>query len=225
MSLTNIANKKIKNAMKGIDKSKQLQSFIHPDLIFRRNSIDLYIGRRGSGKTFNVLRELIKLSNLPQKGSYNSSIYCTDKTNDDTVNELLSMVKLETRFVFYKSMPTFLSDLVDVKMAYAEILGKGLLDETSDECKQDLSTALDLSVWGEPLYGTEILYDDAINVFKNTKNRKLLDLLFQNRQPRITYFLCLQDPFSLPAQIKRNLDTAIIFGGYTDKMMMSALLT
>ena len=74
MSLTDIVNKKIKNAMKGIDKSKQLQSFIHPDLISRRNSINLYIGR---GKTFNVLRELIKPSNLTNKGLYNSFLYYT----------------------------------------------------------------------------------------------------------------------------------------------------
>jgi hypothetical protein len=225
MSLTDIVNNKIKKAFKGIDKSKQLQSVTDPELIFRRNSINLYVGRRGSGKTFNVLRELIKLSNLKGYGGYNSFIYCTDKTNDDTVNELLSMVKLKTRIVSYKDMPVFLADLVDAKMAYSELLEKGLLNDATDKCKEDLMNALDLSYWGESMSGTVILYDDAINIFKNSKNKKLLDLLFQNRQPRITYFLCLQDPFSLPAQIKRNLDTAIIFGGYFDKMMMSALLS
>jgi hypothetical protein len=190
MSLTDIVNSKIKRAIKGIDKSKQLQSIIDPELIFRRNSINLYIGRRGSGKTFNVLRELIKLSNLPKMGGYNSFIYCTDKTNDDTVNELLSMVKLKTRLVSYKDMPQFLADLVDAKNAYGEVLEKGLLDDTTDKCVKDLMTALDLSCWGEPLSRTVILYDDGINVFKNTRNKKLPDLLFQNRQPRITYFLC-----------------------------------
>jgi hypothetical protein len=34
----------------------------------------------------------------------------------------------------------------------------------------------------------------------------------------------MQDGFSLPPQIKRNLDTCIIFGGYNDTQMLSMLL-
>jgi hypothetical protein len=170
-----------------------------------------------------VLRELIKLSNIKGYGGYNSFIYCTDKTNDDTVNELLSMVRLKNRAVSYKDMPVFPADLVDAKMAYSELLEKGLLEDATDKCKEDLMNALDLSYWGESTSGTVILYDDAINIFKNPKNKKLLDLLFQNRQPRITYFLCLQDPFSLPAQIKRNLDTCLVFGSYGDLHMLNTL--
>ena len=100
-SLTSTANSKIKRAMAGIDKSEQLQSVIDSELLFRRNSINLYIGRRCSGKTFNVLRELIKLSDLPDCAGYNSFVYITDKTNDSTVNELLSLIKLKVKVVTY----------------------------------------------------------------------------------------------------------------------------
>lgn len=209
--------------IRGIDKAEQLQSVIDPELNFRRNSINLYIGRRGSGKTFNVLRELIKLSQLPYFGGYNSFIYCTDKTNDDTVKELLGLVKLKVRVVSYDNMKVFLSDLVDVKDAYQEVLDKGLIHSATEKCKKDLINALDLSCFGEPTPGTVILYYDAINIFKSPKNKVLLDLLHQNRQPRITYFLCLQDAFALPPQVKRNLDTCVIFGGYNDTQMLSIL--
>jgi hypothetical protein len=123
------------------------------------------------------------------------------------------------------NMPVFLADLVGAKMAYSELLEKGLLEDATDKCKEDLMNALDLSFWGLPMSDTIILYDDAINIFKNSKNKKFLDLLFENRQPRITYFLYPQDLFSLPAQIKKNLDKAIIFGGYFDKMMMGSFLS
>jgi hypothetical protein len=39
-TLTDVINSKIKRAFKGIDKSKQLQSVVDPELIFRRNSIN-----------------------------------------------------------------------------------------------------------------------------------------------------------------------------------------
>jgi hypothetical protein len=223
MSLTDLVNSKIHKAIRGIDKSEQLQSIISPQLNFRRNSINLYIGRRGSGKTFNVLRELIKLSELPNKAGYNDFIYCTDKTNDNTVKELLGLIKLKTRVVSYADMPTFLTDLVDAKNAYADALDKNLVDDLSERCKQDLLKSVDLKNFTNYVPNTVILYDDAINIFKNPKNKVLLDYLHQNRQPRITYFLCLQDGFSLPPQIKRNLDTAILFGGYTDGQMLNML--
>ena len=47
-------------------------------------------------------------------------------------------------------------------------------------------------------------------------------MLFENRQPRITYFLCLQDPFSLDINVKSNLDSLWIFGGF-DKQRFGML--
>jgi hypothetical protein len=86
-NITLTVNRKIKKAIDSVDKSEQLQSVIDPQLNFRRNSINLYIGRRGSGKTFNVIREILKLSELPGMGGYNGFIYCTDKTNDSIESE------------------------------------------------------------------------------------------------------------------------------------------
>jgi hypothetical protein len=222
--LTDYVNRKIQRVIENVDKSEQLQSEIDPELHFRRNSINLYIGRRGSGKTFNVLRELIKLSQLPDKGGYNGFIYCTDKTNDSTVKDLLPLIKLKTRIVSYADMLTFMRDLVDAKMAYEEILEKGLESKVTDRCKKDLLNAVDVARFGQKIPGTVVLYDDAINIFKSAKNKPLLDLLHQNRQPKITYFLCMQDGFALPPQVKRNLDTCILFGGFNDSQMLNILL-
>ena len=74
-------------------------------------------------------------------------------------------------------------------------------------------TTLDLNDFSKPEVHTIVFYDDAAEVFRNKKN-KLSRLLFENRQPRITYFLALQDPFSLDRNVKSNLDTLWIFGKY-----------
>ena len=182
--MVNRANNKIFNAIRGIDKSQQLQSVIHGDLLFRRNSINLFIGRRGSGKTFNVMRELIKLSGLPNCGGYNSFIYVTDKTNDNTVNELIKLIKLKTKVVKYEDAPNFLADLIDAKNAYEDVLKKGLQSGVSKNCKKDLFETLDLNGFTPATPSTVVLYDDAINIFKTQKYRPLLDLLFQNRQAK-----------------------------------------
>jgi hypothetical protein len=57
------------------------------------------ISRRGVGKTFSVLKELIKLSQLPDCGGYTTFLYVSDKTNDATVNELINRIALKVRIV------------------------------------------------------------------------------------------------------------------------------
>jgi hypothetical protein len=69
-----------------------------------------------------------------------------------------------------------------------------------------------------------ILLDDAINILKDAKFKQLRNLLFQNRQPRLTIFICAQDVFGIPPQIKRNCDTVWIFAGMTDKSMFGMMM-
>jgi hypothetical protein len=216
---------KIHSALNTDDKINQLQTIIHPEINFKRNSINLLIGRHGSGKTFNILKEIIKLSQLPDKGGYNDFIYVSDKTNDDTFNELIKLVKLRTRIINYADVLKFLPDYINAKNAYAQILEKNIADMTTDDTNAHICKALDMTPteFGNDMKGTIILYDDAINIFKSTKMRPLENLLFQNRQPRITYFIALQDFFGISTKIKRNADSVYIFGGFNDKQGLSMM--
>jgi hypothetical protein len=83
---------------------------------------------------------------------------------------------------------------------------------------------LDLEDWTDQTPHTAILLDDAINIFKDSKFKQLRDLLFQNRQPRLTIFICAQDIFGIPVQIRRNCDSVWLFAGVTDKIMFSMVM-
>jgi hypothetical protein len=69
------------------------------------------------------------------------------------------------------------------------------------------------------------LLDDAINILKDHRYKQLRDLLFQNRQPRLTIFICARDIFGVPVQIRRNCDSIWIFAGMTDKMMFGMMMS
>jgi hypothetical protein len=206
------------------DKYKQLQTVIHPDIHFKYNSINLLVARRGKGKTYRVMKEIIKLSQLENFGGYTTFLYVSDKTNDSTVNEMIKLVKLKVRIVKYDDLQPVLEDLIDAKAAYQDVLEKDLYDEVSDKTKKDLFTTLDLTNWVEETPHTIVLLDDAINVLKETKYRKIQNLLFQNRQPRLTIFICVQDIFGVPIKIRRNCDSVWIFSGLTDKYAFSMML-
>jgi hypothetical protein len=70
MCLENYVNNIISCTLANIDKSQQLQTEIHPEIHFKYNTINLLISRRAVEKTFSVLKELIKLSQLPDQCGY-----------------------------------------------------------------------------------------------------------------------------------------------------------
>ena len=130
------------------------------------NRINLLIGRRGSGKTNAVLREVIKLKPT-------HLIYVNDNSFDDTYMKQHIPIQMTT--IKYNEAEEFLT--------------KQHEDIESDH--------------------TIIFFDDAECVFEK-KDNHLLDLLFQKRQPTITYFMCIQNPVSIDLCDKSNFDSIII---------------
>jgi hypothetical protein len=217
-SIERKADKLIQKVLSKCNNEQTLQTTIHPEISFKYNSINLLVARRGVGKTFSVMKELIKLSQLYDKGGYTTFIYVSDKSNDTTVNELIKHIKLKVRQVSYEDVLQVMNDIIDAKSALEDAIRKNVIDDLTEKTVKDLKATLDL----EDLHVTEIphtaiLLDDAINILKDARHKKLMNVLFQNRQPRFTIFICVQDVFGLPVKIKRNCDAVWIFAGLTDK--------
>jgi len=189
----------------------EVQSQIHPEIHFKHNSINLLIGRRGSGKTYNVFREMIKLSQIDH--SYSQLIYVTNKLSDDTFHKMKKLISINITKVKYEDIEECLQGIIEAKEDYKEIIEKRLQKRIDDETRERVLSTLGIENFSRKEVHTAVLYDDAAEVFRNKKN-KLSRLLFENRQPRITYFLAIQDPFSLDVNVKSNLDSLWIFGGF-----------
>lgn len=88
---------------------------IHKDIRFYYNSLNICLGKQGSGKTTFLMRELIKLSTLPDCGKYECILYVTpSEVTDET---LLSLVRL-IRNIPVKACS--FSDSIDLLTAYFE---------------------------------------------------------------------------------------------------------
>ncbi|MDR2829473.1 MAG: hypothetical protein LBB45_00255 [Methanobrevibacter sp.] len=222
MSITKTVNVLLKDINEETDINQEIQSDIHEELLFKRNSINLLIGKRGSGKTFNVFRELIKLSQAGIK-DYKLFLYITDKTYDDTYNKMKKFIDIQTHMFNYEDALTFLPQFINAKSAYDEVLETNCAHLLTAQSKQRILETLYLKEF-EGLFHIIVLYDDAINIFKVNKYKVLLNLLFQNRQSKITYFLCIQDMFGIPPQVKANLDSLWLFGKFSDKGRFNYLM-
>ena len=169
------------------DPTNELQSLIAPDVFFRKNSINLLIGKRGSGKTYNVFREMLKLNFIKEHAGYERFLYVTDKlSGDPTYERVKKYIKLETAIVPY----------ADAVKHIEEIEKKAAREKSPKH--------------------SIVLLDDAQNVFhkRTVRNAALYAKLFTNRQARITYFLTLQDAIGISPDMKSNCDSIWIFGGF-----------
>lgn len=184
----------------GRAESDETQSVIHPSIRFRFNSVNLVIGKRGSGKTFSTMRELLKLPLLlGPTNPFTQIHYVTDKVRDDTVDKFKEL--FAEAGIFFNWVPT----------KNAERLIEGL-SRVKANMGDDPVMRKCLNYHGKGLPHTIIVFDDCIGLFK--KDSPLSKKLFENRQSRITYFLLLQDTQGLSPSMKANIDSLTLFGGF-----------
>ena len=176
-------------------KPDEVQSKIDDEIFFRYNSVNLVIGKRGSGKTYTTLREILKLP-LTGHSEYTQVHYVTDKLRDDTVDKCRDAFK--HNHLFFNWVPTKNAEKLIVSLANAKAMKR---EQQSEEDYRALCKALGSDPLSEDdddsdddlpeLPHTIIIFDDCIGLFK--KDTSLSKKLFENRQSRITYFLLLQD--------------------------------
>ena len=213
-------NNLLNRIAKDTDLTHELQTEIDPSLRFRRNSVNILIGKRGSGKTYNVFRELLKLKYI-KNHRYSKLLYITDKPNDPTFERIADELPFEVDICSYADAVENIREIADAKAAVKEMLDKNIEPSMlEDDSKERIEWAL-----GEPIdkireiYHTAILMDDAQNIFqrRNKQNENLIKLLFENRQPKITYFICLQDAKGLDTSLKENADSIWVFGSFSQQ--------
>ena len=211
-------NKLLTKIAKHTDLTNEVQTEIDPSVNFRRNSINILIGKRGSGKTYNVLKEILKLKYV-KAHRYTKLVYVTDKPFDGTYERVKDEIPISVEFVPYEDAVPKIRQIADAKAALKEMLDKKI----PPSMLQDEAKAMLEDIVGEELdkvkevYHTAVLLDDSQNLFsaRNQQNKDLLKLLFQNRQPNLSFFLTQQDALGLPTSLKENADSVWVFGGYS----------
>ena len=209
--------------MKQTTTSDEIQSTINPDIFFKYNSVNLVIGKRGSGKTYAVGREALKLALIPNC-PYTQIFYITDKVRDDTFERIIEL--LQNTGIQVSWVKT--NDAVKVIQTITTAKGKLASSKWCEENPEDAEVfrqcmnvrKTDSSSFGANsklsrlgvIPHTLIIFDDCIGLFK--KDSQLSKKLFENRQSRITYILILQDVQGISASMKANIDSLMLFGGF-----------
>ena len=213
---------------KEADITEEIQSEIDPSINFRRCSINILVGGRGSGKTFNVLRELMKLRYVKDH-HYTKLLYVTDKAEDPTFTRIKDIFPLTVEFVPYADAVERINELAQTKSDIKEMKDAGVAPSMlSEEAQSEIGEIVGETVNDvHCIYHTAVLLDDAINIL-NTRlksHRPLLNLLFRNRQPAISYFITVQDLGGTETSVRENADAIWIFGCFSKRKFRAMLKT
>jgi hypothetical protein len=164
---------------------------------------------------------------VDKNGGYTSFVIISDKPNDSTMLELLDLIKDDLKIIQtdYEHAYDVLDDIMEGKVAYDHVVRKDLEGEITEDSKKDiLSRAMDDDFYDQ-LPHTLVLFEDVIGIFNhNNKYKKLYEMEFKNRHQRFTIFINVQEIYTIPPAIRKNLDTLWVFGGMSSKQSFVVLL-
>ena len=199
-NIDDLADKDLKDDQ--YDNSLEIQSSIDDRIYFKFNSVNLVIGKRGSGKTYTVMREILKLAYLMKQYDangwddevrYTQVYYITDKLRDDTCQRAQYYIENKTSMQFIWEKTENALDLIQyISMIKAFLADPSQYDEDLQnpefihECMDVINYHPPDTDEGrkQPLPHTVIIFDDCIGLFN--KYSPLSKKLFENRQTRIT---------------------------------------
>jgi len=205
------------------------------EVAFYYNSINVLIGKQGTGKTFFAFRELLKINKLNQlhqngdiqlRGlaenqlSHHQIIYVTDNgTSDTTYQSIGTMIDLIPMSICpYKDAVSQLEGLMRYKQIYLEIrdkVMKGQNIEYTQEQIEELLELLNVKDFSKSRLHTLVLFDDAANnpIFEK-KGDPMTIMLTRCRHLNISVIINIQKLTSISTTIRSQTASFFIFPGF-----------
>ena len=205
-SIKSLVKFEVLDRISQFDNSISVQHDIHPEMNLDYNSILLVIG-----KTFNIGNEVATLKYLDH--DFVQILYVTNNPNDLTLMKLKDLIEVPIRFISYDESGDCIQELRQYTQAYNEIIEKGLIQQLTDDFKQDMLQFFHLKDFVQKPFYNIIIYDDAMNIFKKPTSPEF-KMLFEYRHFRTTYFLMLQSIKGRPTEIKAQIGGLWLFGGF-----------
>jgi hypothetical protein len=185
------------------------------------NSVNVFIGKKGTGKTVCALNEALKIS---LTGQYHLLIYVCPQgvVNDESFNVLKPMIErnLPVQIVSTDEIVNHIQQLIQYKKVYDDIKKEHAEHTIIDEQKQELFNALRIQDWHHKDLYTLIMFDDISGspLFANERSY-LCSLLRRVRQPKLTILLLIQNWKGLNPSVKNELTNIFVFKGFNQQQL------
>ena len=200
-------------------------SKIHEDINCYYNSVNVFVGRQGAGKGVQALTEIIKISRVSPITHLLIYVSKYGTQSDKTFESMKHLIQIPIIYVKYKD-EDINKDCVQVfskiqcfKRLYEQIKNEHLEESIDEKQKQDIFDVLHINSFDAPTLHTLILFDDVANNPLIQSKGFFAEMLGVCRHIHCSFFLTIQFWKSITTEIKANVSTIYIFGGYSKQQL------
>ena len=183
------------------------------------NSVNVFVGRQRTGKTYSAIKEIIKISRKHKETHLLVYINKDGKPNDDTFERTKDLINCSIIYVSYEDSCQYLQQLLQYKYTYNAIKDKHLEEELSEKHKNELFENLSIEDFENEYLHTIILLEDATQFMKSKNAEYINDLMTKCRHIQCSFFVIIHFWKALSTNLKSNLSTIYIFSGYSRQQL------
>lgn len=193
---------------------------IDKDINIYYNSVNIFVGKQGSGKTLTAINEIIKISTIPNAAHLLVYVTKNGEQSDVTFESLKELIHIPIAYVSQDNAEAYISQLLNYKQLYYTVRNEGLEDKIIDEQKADIFRNLKVNNFRSSMLHTLILFEDIANnkLLANDKSY-FNNLMTTCRHNHLSFFLNVQFWKSLSTTIKSNVSTVFVFGTYSKQQL------
>ena len=183
------------------------------------NSVNVFVGRQRTGKTYSAIKEIIKISRQHPQTHLLVYINKDGKPNDDTFERTKDLINCSIIYVSYDDSKEYLQQLLQYKYTYNTIKDKHLERQLSDKHLNELYDNLSIGDLDNDYLHTLILLEDATQFMKSKHSDYINDLMTKCRHIQCSFFVIIHYWKALNTNLKSNLSTIYIFSGYSRQQL------
>lgn len=199
---------------------QELINEIDPEIPTKYNSVNVFLGRAGSGKSFNILQIFAKISQVCPRTHLIIYINKTGEPNDRTYSEIFKdLIKIPIICCSYnEAVPTF-DNIRRYKELYQQIKDEHLENKIHRDQRKEIFQNLYIQDFDQDWLHTIVYFEDA---HKNPLIYGKKDLYFISQLPlfrhdKVSYYFSLQVFTQFPTDIKTQITDLFLFPGYSSR--------
>ena len=155
------------------------------------NSVNVFVGRQRTGKTYSAIKEIIKISRYHPETHLLVYINKDGKPNDDTFECTKDLINCSIIYISYDNMVRYLKQLLDYKYTYNRIKDLHLEAELPQKHMNELSENLGIFDLKREYLHTLILLEDATQFMKSKNADYVNDLMTKCRHIQCSFFVII----------------------------------
>ena len=184
------------------------------------NSLNVFVGRQRSGKSYQAIQEIIKISRIDPHAHLVVYINENGSCDDDTFSTFKELISLPIAYVKYSEAENFLRKLIEYKNIYNTIKDNNAENEIPDNCLNELLEGLYINDIERDYLHTLILMEDATTQKTIKDNSSYINHLMTTcAHIQCSFFVLIHYWKALTPNLKSNIYTAYIYPGYSRQQL------